>query len=311
MAEILVVGSINIDLVVRAPHFPAPGETIQGEELAILPGGKGANQAVAAARLGGKVRLLGRVGNDSFGSTLLASLEQNHVDASLVIRDEATATGSAVIVVDANGQNSIVVSPGANGKVRTADIPPAALGDARLLILQFEIPVETVLHSARLARQHGLCVLLDPAPAQSIPDELLANTDYLVPNETELSLLTGQPVLDLESTKAAAHRLLERGAKSIIVTLGENGALMVNRERSIHIPSFRIEAVDTTAAGDAFIGGLAISLLKGKSPEDSVRYACACGALAATKFGAQTSLPTAVEVERFMKLQSGNQQGRG
>jgi ribokinase len=301
MSDILVIGSLNADLVVRAPRFPAPGETISGEDLAIIPGGKGANQAVAAARQGARVSMLGRVGNDSFGPTLIDNLQQNHVDTTYVLTDKS-ATGTAIIVVDASGQNSIVLSPGANGKVSPADVDAFPFQDADMLLLQFEIPLETVIHAARLARQNGLRVILNPAPARPIPDSLLADVDILVPNESELQLLSGQPVTDTDSAVTAAQALLEKGVKTVIVTLGANGALLVTDEKVTHIPTFKVEVVDTTAAGDAFIGGLAAATLKGKSLEEAVRYGNASGALAATKFGAQPSLPTQNEVEQLMSL---------
>jgi ribokinase len=300
MADILVIGSLNADLVVRAPRFPAPGETIQGQDLATLPGGKGANQAVAAARLGANVAMTGRVGKDSFGSALIENLKQNHVDVTHVVRDDVAATGTAVIVVDSQGQNSIVLSPGANGKVTSADVEPDSFSDAKLLLLQLEIPLETVLSAARYAKEKGLRVLLNPAPACLLPDELIALADFVLPNESELSLLTGQAVSDVRSAETAGRALVAREAKNVIVTLGANGALIVNKDGAKHVPSFNVRVVDTTAAGDAFIGGFAVALLHGKPLEDAVQYACACGALAVTKFGAQPSLPTAEEVEELL-----------
>jgi ribokinase len=300
MSDILVIGSLNADLVVRAPRFPAPGETISGEDLAIIPGGKGANQAVAAARQGARVSMLGRVGSDSFGPTLIDNLQQNHVDTTYVLTDKS-ATGTAIIVVDASGQNSIVLSPGANGKVSLADVDTFPFQSADMLLLQFEIPLEAVIHAASLARQNGLRVILNPAPARPIPDLLLADMDILVPNESELQLLSGQPVTDTDSAKSAARALLEKGVKTVILTLGANGALLVTDEKVTHIPTFKVEVVDTTAAGDAFIGGLAAALLKDKSLEEAVHYGNAAGALAATKFGAQPSLPTRDEVERILR----------
>ncbi len=301
MANILVIGSLNADLVVRAPRFPAPGETISGNDLQTFPGGKGANQAVAAARLGANVAMIGRVGNDSFGSNLIQNLNQNHVDTSYVLRDETASTGTAIIVVDSNGQNSIVLSPGANGKVSPADVELASFSDAGLLLLQLEIPIETVLRSARRAKQNGLRVLLNPAPAHQLPDELIELSDFILPNETELSLLTQQTISDISSGETAACSLVTREAQTVIVTLGANGALIVNKDIVKHIPSFKVNVVDTTAAGDAFIGGFAVALSNNKSVEDAVQYACACGALAVTKFGAQPSLPTKEEVENFLK----------
>jgi ribokinase len=300
MTDILVIGSLNADLVVRAPRFPAPGETIQGEDLVIFPGGKGANQAVAAARLGAKVAMVGRVGKDSFGTTLIDNLKNNKVDVRHILRDDSTPTGTAVIVLDSHGQNTIVVSPGANGKVNSTDIEPEAFMDSPILLAQFEIPLETVIYSANLAREKKLRILLNPAPARTLPDELLMTVDYIVPNETELGLLTGKPVNNLGSIEEACRSLVARGAQNIIVTLGANGALIVNKNRAKHIPAYEVKVVDTTAAGDAFVGGLAVGLLNGKSLEDAVQYACACGALAVTKFGAQPSLPTTEDIEKLL-----------
>jgi ribokinase len=301
MADIIVIGSLNADLVVRAPRFPAPGETISGEGLAIIPGGKGANQAVAAARQGASVAIVGRVGDDSFAPTLVQNLQNNNVDTTFVKTDES-ATGTAIIVVDANGQNSIVLSPGANGKVTPADVDAVSFQDTHMLLLQLEIPLETVIHAARVARQNRLRVILNPAPARKLPDSLLAAVDILVPNESELHLLSGQPVTDIASAKSAAGALLAKGVRTVIVTLGANGALLVTDEKATHLPTFKVDVVDTTAAGDAFIGGLAAALLKGKPLEEAVRYGIASGTLAATKFGAQPSLPTAMEVNQLMAL---------
>jgi ribokinase len=300
MPDILVVGSLNTDLVVQAPRFPKPGETISGGDLQIIPGGKGANQAVAAARQGVSVAMLGRVGNDSFGPGLIENLKQNNVDASRVQTDTQSATGTAIIVVDSNGQNSIVLSPGGNGRVSAADVMNAPFADHRLLLLQLEIPVEAVLAAARRAKESGVHVLLNPAPARPLPDELLSLCDFLVPNESELSLLTGQSVNDIPSAEAAAQTLLGRNLRTVIVTLGANGALIVTNDFTKHVAPFKVDVVDTTAAGDAFIGGFASALLQNEPLEEAVRYGCACGALAATKFGAQPSLPGREEVERFI-----------
>jgi ribokinase len=300
MSDILVIGSLNADLVVRAPRFPEPGETISGEDLAIIPGGKGANQAVAAARQGAQVAMLGRVGSDSFGPTLTDNLQQNHVDTTYVLTDKS-ATGTAIIVVDVNGQNSIVLSPGANGKVASPDVDVFPFQSADMLLLQFEIPLETVIHAASVARQNGLRVILNPAPARPIPDSLLAAVDILVPNESELQLLTDMPVTEAASAETAAKTLLAKGVQNVTVTLGEKGALLVTPEQTQLVPSFKVEVVDTTAAGDAFIGGLAAALLGGKSLEEAVRYGNASGALATTKFGAQPSLPTANEVDQLLQ----------
>lgn len=314
MPKILVAGSLNADLVVRAPRFPRPGETISGGDLHVFPGGKGANQAVAASRLGASVSMLGRVGRDNFGDFLLETLQADNVDTRLVQRDDAS-TGAAVIVVDADGQNSIVVSPGANGNLSASDVETASFPTFDLLLLQLEIPTPTVLRAAQLAKQNGVRVILNPAPAKEIPDELIALTDFLIPNETELSLLSGMEVSDIPSADAAARKLLGRGAQHVIVTLGSRGALIVDRYTSKQVDTYTVDVVDTTAAGDAFIGGFAVKFSEHRSPtpadasenaayakhiEEAVRYGCACGALACTKLGAQPSLPNRVTVEDFL-----------
>ncbi len=299
MTDIFVVGSLNADLVVKSPRFPQPGETISGEDLQIIPGGKGANQTVAAARQGVKTAMIGRVGSDSFAPFLVDNLKANQVDTSHVHID-SSATGTAIIVVDSNGQNSIVLSPGANGKVSPADVDSASFLSSKLLLLQLEIPTPTVLHAAQQARAHGLTVILNPAPAKTLPAELISTVDILIPNESELSLLTGLPVTDVSSAEIAAKEILNQGVKTVIVTLGSKGALLVTSTQVKQVDTYKVDVVDTTAAGDAFIGGFASAMLSGKSLEDSVRYGCACGTLATTKFGAQPSLPTKDEVEKFI-----------
>ena len=312
--DVLVIGSLNADLVVRAPHFPQPGETISGDDLQIIPGGKGANQSVAAARQGASVAMLGRVGKDSFGPFLLDSLKSDSVDITNVYADDS-ATGTAIIIVDANGQNSIVLSAGANGRVSPKDTDAFKL-EAKVLLLQLEIPLETVIHAAKWGRQKGMIVILNPAPAGELPNELIANLNYIIPNETELNLLTGVPVKDMATAEQASRILLARGAKNVIVTLGEKGALVVSSKQVTHVDAYKINVVDTTAAGDAFIGGFASFLVGTQESdnllsdvpqqaatlqiEEAVKYANACGALSATKFGAQPSLPTKEEVGKFI-----------
>ena len=300
--DVVVIGSLNADLVVKSPRFPQPGETISGGDLQIIPGGKGANQAVAAARQGVKTAMVGRVGSDGFGPFLVENLNANQVDTTHVLADDS-ATGTAIIVVDAQGQNSIILSPGANGKVTLTDVDSAP--DAKVLLLQFEIPMEVVLHAAKRYKGKGTTVILNPAPAREILPELLANVDILIPNESELSLLTGMNVNDAASAETAAKEILKQGVKTVIVTLGGKGALavsgtQVSGTQVTKVDTYKVDVVDTTAAGDAFIGGFASALLSGKSFEDSVRHGCACGALATTKFGAQPSLPTKEEVNTFI-----------
>src|SRR5512138_3743586 len=243
MPDILVVGSMNADLVVRAPRFPKPGETLSGEDLRIIPGGKGANQAVAAARQGASVEMIGRVGSDSFGPELINNLRQNHVETVRIRMDSECATGTAIIVVDANGQNSIVLSPGGNGRVSPADVESVSFAGYKLLLLQLEIPVETVLAATQRARQSGVRVLLNPAPARPLPEELISLPDFILPNETELSLLADRPVNDFASAESAARRLLERGAQHVIVTLGAQGALIVSGRQVIHVNTYQVNVV--------------------------------------------------------------------
>jgi ribokinase len=257
--------------------------------------------------------MLGRVGKDNFGDFLVNNLKENKVDFRQVQRDDAS-TGTAVIIVDANGQNSIILSAGANGKVSPADVNSVSFADYELLLLQLEIPIPPVLAAAKRAHDSGLRVVLNPAPAKELPEELLSLVDYLIPNETELSLLTGMDVNDTLSVEHAAKSLLERGVQNVIVTLGSRGALIVSGTQVTHVNTYPVDVVDTTAAGDAFIGGFAYNVLKSASSlensqdqtpilQSAVRYGCACGALATTKFGAQPSLPTREEVEKFMSSQ--------
>ncbi len=256
---------------------------------------------MAAARLGASVAMIGCVGTDAFGTTLLENLKKNHIDNRGVRRDRESATGTAIIIVDTNGENSIVLSPGANARVVNKDIKPEAMAGVKLLLLQLEIPLEAVMHAARVAKEKGVRVLLNPAPAKEIPDELLKSADYLLPNETELGLLAGRKITDKASVEEAADLLVRRGASNVIVTLGEKGALIVDKSGKRQVPAYAVRPVDTTAAGDAFIGGVAFALLKSKSLQNAVKYGCACGALATTKFGAQPSLPTAQDVRDFLR----------
>jgi ribokinase len=304
MTDIVVVGSLNMDLVVKVEHMPAPGETIAGGDLHTIPGGKGGNQAAAAARLGAKVAMIGKVGQDAFGPRLLTALNEAGVDTASVKIEADTATGTAVIIVNEKGENSIVISPGANGKVSPADIDQLenVLAGAKIILLQHEIPLATVHHVIEMAARHHVTVILNPAPAESVPQAIYSKIDYFIPNETESRILTGIEVTDLASAEKAAHKFMEFGAKNVIITLGEKGALLVTPNGSTHVPSRKVKVVDTTAAGDAFIAGLANALVKGLPQVEAVRYACCAGALTVTRFGAQTSLPSEAEVDEFFKL---------
>jgi ribokinase len=292
-AGIVVVGSLNMDLVTRTERIPQPGETILGGDLQTFPGGKGANQAVAARRMGAQVAMIGRVGQDAFAAPLLQALGEAGVDSSHVLQDPGTATGVAIIVVDQRGQNSIVVCSGANAHLSPQDIRSAesTIAGADALLLQLECPLETVREAAEIARDHGVRVILNPAPARPLPEALLRNVDVLVPNESEASLLTGLPVEDIPQVVAATARLQEMGAEAVVVTLGERGALYLYKGESRLVPAFEVTPVDTTAAGDAFMGGFAVALAEGKPFAEAVRWGNAAGALATTKMGAQPSLP--------------------
>jgi ribokinase len=291
-----------MDLVARAPRIPQPGETIIGRDFHTLPGGKGANQAVAAARLGATVAMVGRVGGDAFARLLLDNLAAAGVDHTSVTQDSGAATGVALIVVDAAGQNSIVVASGANMRLSPADVETAetAIASADVLLLQLETPLETVTRAAQIAHAHGVTVILNPAPARPLPPALLSLVDVLVPNESETALLTGLPIDSRARVEAAAGALRESGVGAVILTLGERGALLAQAGGTQVFPAFMVTAVDTTAAGDAFMGGLAVALAEGQSLAESIRWGNAAGALAATRLGAQPSLPIRRAVEKLL-----------
>ncbi|MBW4506014.1 MAG: ribokinase [Scytonematopsis contorta HA4267-MV1] len=305
---IIVFGSINQDLVATTPRLPKPGETLLGHNFFTAPGGKGANQAVAAARLGILTQMVGRVGKDNFGTELLNNLQASGVDTENVFLDETVNSGVAVITVDDAGENNIIVVPGANGQVNQEDVERVSylLPTAKALLLQLEIPMLVVLSAAKAADNAGVRVILDPAPAQStLPDELYSLIDIITPNEIEAAQLVGFPVDGEESAKKAASILLEKGVKCVIVKLGAKGVICSTKQETFFVPAFPVQAVDTTAAGDAFNGGLAAALSNGLSLYNCVVWGAAAGALAATKQGAQPSLPDRVTFDEFLKRHSG------
>jgi ribokinase len=306
MPHIVVVGSLNMDLVVQVPTIPAPGETVLGDNFATIPGGKGANQAVAAARLGAKVSLIGRVGSDAFGEQLLANAGREGIDVTHVGRDETAASGVAMICVDAAGQNNIAVASGANYKLTAEHVRAAwaALPQVDLLVMPLETPLETIETAVSLANRSGTQVILNPAPAQKLPARILAGVDVLVPNEPETAQLTGMPISTSAETYLAARQLLNLGVKHVVLTLGSRGALVLDGATGQFsaVPPFPVTVVDTTAAGDAFVAGLAVGLAEGKPLLEAAQFANAVGALAVTKQGAQPGMPWREEVNQlFLK----------
>ncbi|MBW4560323.1 MAG: ribokinase [Mojavia pulchra JT2-VF2] len=302
--SIIVFGSINIDLVATTPRLPITGETLLGHDFFQVPGGKGANQAVALTRLGIPTQMIGRVGADNFGTELINNLQTSGVQTDNIVVDEAVSSGVAIIAVDDNGGNQIIVIPGANGRVNNEDVERLSplLGRASTLLLQFEIPLSAVVAAAKAARKAGVKVILDPAPAQSdIPDELYPLVDIITPNEVEAGQLVGFAVDGEESAAKAAAILLQKGVKCAIAKLGTKGVFCATNEETFFVPAFSVNAVDTVAAGDAFNGGLAAALYEGLSLHQAVVWGAAAGALAATKPGAQTSLPDRLTFDAFLK----------
>ena len=298
---ILVIGSLNMDLVARCERLPERGQTIMGSDFFTAAGGKGANQAVAAARLGGRVSMAGRVGRDAFAATLLAAMRDAGIDARHIERADSP-TGTALITIDVTGANTIVVISGANMAVDAAlaDRALAGAGGPGILLLQHEIPPAANARAVQLARAADWFVTLNPAPARAIPPDLLAAIDLVTPNETEAAAIAGRPVASRADALAAARAVLDLGARAVLVTLGADGAIWCDRARALHCPAAAVAAVDTTAAGDAYIGALAASLAEQKPLEVCLGFAAAAAGLAVTRLGAQPSLATRAELEAFI-----------
>ncbi len=293
-----------MDLVVKSPRIPAVGETILGEDFIMTPGGKGANQAVAAAKLGAEVYFIAKLGDDVFAEQSLNNFKKEGVNTKYVMQTEEAPSGVALITVDDAGNNVIVVAPGANQMLSPEDIRKAEsdIASSGALVAQLEIPLETVEFAARLANNCGVLFILDPAPAHTLSPELLKMVDVLTPNETEAQILTGIEVTTKrDSARTAAKKLLEYGVKSVILTMGANGFLLANDDRMESVPAVKVDAIDATAAGDAFTGSLAVGLAQGGELFDAALFANQVAALSVTKMGAQSSMPAREEVESFMK----------
>jgi ribokinase len=300
---IVVVGSSNTDMIIKLDRIPRPGETILGGQFVTAAGGKGANQAVAAARAGGQVAFIARVGRDMLGDQAVAGFVRDGINVDYVHRDKSSPSGVALIFVANDGENSIAVASGANGKLSPADVKKAKtlIAAAGVLVMQLETPLETVQAAAELAARAGVRVILNPAPAQPLPDELLRCISILTPNETEAELLTGIRVDSQATAIKAAEAIRARGVPTVVVTLGAKGALLVDGDQRCLVPGFKVEAVDTTAAGDVFNGALAVALAEGKGMVEAVRFASAAAAISVTCMGAQPSAPTRRKIAAMLK----------
>ena len=299
--RIVVIGSANTDMVVKVANLPAVGETVLGGRFLTVQGGKGANQAVAAARLGAQVTFVTRLGQDAFGQASRAAYQLEGINLDFIIWDETTPTGVAVIMVDRKGENIIAVAPGANALLSAGDVEAAetSIREADCVLMQLEIPLNAVQTAVNLAHKHHVRVILNPAPAMQLPDELLNKVDVLTPNEKEARFIAGG--VASSNIHEVARRLSKSSrCKDLVISMGKKGALIAGLEE-IHIPAFKVEAVDTTGAGDAFNGGLTVALAQGMNLVEAVQYANAVGALSTTRMGAQPSLPTAAEITVFLK----------
>jgi ribokinase len=291
--KIIVVGSTNMDMVVKTSHIPAHGETVLGGSFFMNPGGKGANQAVAVARLGGEVIFISKMGNDVFGKQSFQLFDEEGIDTMYILSDDELPSGVALITVDNAGENSIVVAPGANANLLPADILAALaeIDQASIVLMQLEIPLETVKFIVQYLSSKNVQVILNPAPATILPSELLTHIDIITPNKTEASMLSGIEVMDIETAKKAAQIIHEMGVKNVVVTMGPLGAVTFYNNEFHIVPAQQVETVDTTAAGDVFNGALAVSLSEGKELIDAVRFACEAAAVSVTRLGAQSSIP--------------------
>jgi len=291
--SILVIGSSNTDMVIKAPHLPAPGETVLGGIFLMNPGGKGANQAVAASRLGGTVTFICKIGNDIFGKQSVELFREEGIDTTYIVEDQQHPSGVALITVDDNAENCIVVASGANAHLTVRDITRTNnnIENASVILMQLEIPVETVEYVASVAAALGKNIILNPAPVCALSDELLQHLSIITPNETEASMLTGIKVIDESTAEEAARYLHAKGIATVIITLGAKGALVLHENVCTHVHTTIVKAVDTTAAGDVFNGALAVALAENKPMIGAVDFACKAAAISVTRLGAQASAP--------------------
>jgi ribokinase len=307
--EIVVVGSLNLDMVTKVRERPKIGETIICEEYFNSPGGKGANQAYSSAALGGVVRMIGKVGNDPHGQELIAQLKKINVKTDAILIDPAETTGIANIIIDKNGDNSIIVIPGANHKLAIKDIRQFQeyILNAKLVVLQLEIPIETVKEVINIAFSNNIPILLDPSPVPDggLEEELLKKITYITPNITELNQLTGKTITNNESVYNCSGILLEKGIKYVFAKLGNRGVVVSSQEESYHVPGFAVKTLDTTAAGDTFIGALATTITKNMPISECVKTANAAAAITVTRFGAQNAMPTLTETKEFIDSYEG------
>jgi ribokinase len=302
MKKLCVIGSLNMDLVTKVENFPKPGETIVGESFKTFPGGKGANQAVALGRLGADVFMIGKVGEDIYGTEYLDVLKNNNVNQSGINIEKGISSGVAVIQVSGKGENNIVVIPGANGKVNVKYIESKwdILEEADIFLFQLEIPMTTVTDTIKKLKDKGKTIILDPAPATKFPEEIFKYIDYITPNETEIETLVGKSIDNEDDLKESAQILLDKGVKVVIAKLGSNGAAIIKKDEYVSIPGFKVNAIDTTAAGDSFNAGFAFALAEGKELEECVRFGNAVGAISTTALGAQEAMPSYKEVMSFI-----------
>jgi ribokinase len=296
--KIIVIGSTNMDMVVKTSHIPVPGETVLGGSFLMNPGGKGANQAVAIARLGGDATFISKVGNDIFGKQSIQLFDGEGIDTGGLLSDNNNPSGVALITVDEFGENSIAVASGANANLSTKDVENIIkkIPDAEIFLMQLEIPMETVKFAARYASLNGVKVILNPAPANTLTPELFGMIDIITPNANEAEMLTGVAVTDMDTARQAAELLHDKGVKNVVITMGKMGAALLQEGKFYSVPALEVEAIDTTAAGDVFNGALSVAIAEGKDLIDAVRFACQAASIAVTRMGAQSSIPYRKEV---------------